>query len=1066
MKHEYIRKLQLRLLLAWGCVVLLHFLLGSCTIEEVEEDTPKVSTETDATFFLNPPVMQNLVFTENEPTKAEEESLVADEAPRTAGDSIGTKAPGALTDEEEKRLRTLWVGQFASDGALLFSHYYGEETDKDVANELALRLKVTTSPCTIYFVANTDKIRNFAGDKAAFEALTLEHSTTDDGFPIPRRCVMLGSWTGPVGRGGVTGEVTMKRVFAKITLTYSFEGTGFSFNLERIKLRNVPKTYQLFEPEGQLSDVPASYREYWDNGSNINGTIYWYLPENKAGSASGENAVQSVRDKIGTGVNRAICIDILGTAKQGNVTYKDVCFRLYPGGISPNENNMNNYTVARNSHYTIKLRLVGIDLSDKRVTVGDIPAITNPDYMTPEKGSTKSVQITARPGQSWTMQLPAWLSATISGKLFPAGGNMTYEGPALVEFKAATANPDAKERAHAFTLQIPDAKTFSIGQNPSSMNVRLSTDVTQNLAPTATTGTCFVTATAGLPFTGMIRHDGATWVTLTGNYKNQVATGTEQTFGYSITPNPSGTDWRGTAIQVQAGNIMKEIAFVQLNSALHIRDENVIGAAGVPAINSDFQTTAGLNWQLTHNMPWITLHTPTNGVVSSNDVQYIGYYVAPNPSRSQREGHFTIKVGNGIDKGDVNLQKNIKITQQGAFLNTRVDQPTIGAEKDSKGNFFFHCLAGFDYTVILPDWLVADGQTTTGRTDGNLQQFNFKTNSTNPNSAARTGRITVKAGDMEAYVDITQAGSTFGVCQSIFNRGGISDIYGWAYYLFDGMANLNLKFSATMYIPEEQHIISSLYPLAVKGTSGLTWGIRKESGDAAFSASIGGTNQTEIEATDDYQRFDLNVSGTNLSTQPRSAVFTVYQNGGDGSRNRTITITQGTNPNLIMIDQATADAYKQKTAGDTKYQPFNYDNRIPSNTAGTDRNGNSATYTVNNSFYIIEVESTQSSTRYNYTVNSAIKYCDNLVSSGKSDWRVPTHIELFAIWTKCKDNNDNASFSTLFGASLKAGIYFTSSVYATVGTVGKAHSKINMKTGAFNKDTGLTCYVRCVREVR
>lgn len=1045
MKHEHIRKLQLRLLLAWGCVVLLHFLLGSCTIEEVEEDTPKVSTETDATFFLNPPVMQNLVFTENEPTKAEEESLVADEAPRTAGDSIGTKAPGALTDEEEKRLRTLWVGQFASDGALLFSHYYGEETDKDVANELALRLKITTSPCTIYFVANTDKIRNFAGDKAAFEALTLEHSTTDDGFPIPRRCVMLGSWTGPVGRGGVTGEVTMKRVFAKITLTYSFEGTGFSFDLERIKLRNVPKTYQLFEPEGQLPDVPASYREYWDNGSNINGTIYWYLPENKAGSASGENAVQSVRDKIGTGVNRAICIDILGTAKQGNVTYKDVCFRLYPGGISPNDNNMNNYTVARNSHYTIKLRLVGIDLSDKRVTVGDIPAITNPDYMTPEKGSTKSVQITARPGQSWTMQLPAWLSATISGKLFPAGGNMTYEGPALVEFKAATANPDAKNRTHAFTLQIPDAKTFSIGQNPSSMNVRLSTDVTQNLSPIATTGTCFVTATAGLPFTGTIRHDGATWVTLTGNYKNQVATGTEQTFGYSITPNPSGTDWRGTAIQVQAGNIMKEIAFVQLNSALHIRGENVIGAAGVPAINSDFQTTAGLNWQLTHNMPWITLHTPTSGVVSSNDVQYIGYYVAPNPSRSQREGHFTIKVGNGIDKGDVNLQKNIKITQQGADMNVYTNAPSplpaAAADNIGYGFVFWDVPAGLNYTVSSEvDWITVGGATT-GISHSGEHHLNIQVNATNPNLTPRTGRIKTQVGDMVKFVDITQAGSMF----EVFTFGG--------------------QIEHSFVIPEMGGVGESL---RVVGTKGLVWTVQKtrnrDDPNNEIQAYIGTPGVQEIEATgeDQFVTFSAKAYYPDLGTGIRSGSFDVSIKGGTFSK--TVSSMQLSVKNTILIDQGIVDKFKVAAAGDVKYKPFHFDGGVTGAVVGSDLNGNSVTYKVNEP-YVIQIESNQSGTYVSYT--SAMNHCKNipLIYANEPKWRIPTLIELFAIWTTCKGSGVDASSSALFGAKLKAGAYNTSSIYSNAGVKGSLRSRLNMKSGVLSHPGDGSYYIRCVREI-
>lgn len=204
----------------------------------------------------------------------------------------------------------------------------------------------------------------------------------------------------------------------------------------------------------------------------------------------------------------------------------------------------------------------------------------------------------------------------------------------------------------------------------------------------------------------------------------------------------------------------------------------------------------------------------------------------------------------------------------------------------------------------------------------------------------------------------------------------------------------------------------------------------------------------------------MNVSGTNLSTQPRSAVFTVYQNGGDGSRNRTITITQAGKPtNVILIDQATVDDLKIAAAGNTNFKPFNY---WTDKEKEVDIHGNSATYQLDEP-YFIEVEETQSSSKYEYA--SAYKVCKNQVDIvGKEPRRIPILIELFAMWRYCKGSGSDATSSTLLGAQLKAGgVYFSTSRYGATSL--DRRSRMSMNDGKLS--SALTnSYVRCIREIK
>ena len=168
-----------------------------------------------------------------------------------------------------------------------------------------------------------------------------------------------------------------------------------------------------------------------------------------AGIVSDGNAIDSEKKKIGMGVTNATYIELTGTAVQGGVTYNNVVFRFYPG------DGMNNYNIERNYHYVMKVTLVGIDISDERITVNEIPPIeVDPGKMPAEKGGIKEVQITARPGQAWSFDLEEWLLAMIGGVAAGTGVTVSHQGPAMVTFQSVSANPKAEDRSVTFSVNV------------------------------------------------------------------------------------------------------------------------------------------------------------------------------------------------------------------------------------------------------------------------------------------------------------------------------------------------------------------------------------------------------------------------------------------------------------------------------------------------------------------------------------------------------------------------------------------------------------------------------------
>lgn len=104
---------------------------------------------------------------------------------------------------------------------------------------------------------------------------------------------MMGYWEGEVAAGGVRNiMVELTRLIAAITFTYS-TSADFTFRPTSLVLKNAPTVSQVEAPTEQLTTGGISYNTYTGTVNQTGATVYWYLPENMAGTVSGENAVDS-----------------------------------------------------------------------------------------------------------------------------------------------------------------------------------------------------------------------------------------------------------------------------------------------------------------------------------------------------------------------------------------------------------------------------------------------------------------------------------------------------------------------------------------------------------------------------------------------------------------------------------------------------------------------------------------------------------------------------------------------------------------------------------------------------
>lgn len=745
---------------------LLLLAVGACTQTEVEEGDIPVHTlkDVDAGFNLNvlassPPLTRSITFTPDG-------TIETDTLAVGVRDSVQTKAAASLTEEQENKIAGLWVGQYdVKSGDRLFNQYISSMSGTTV--NLKLKQSQKDSESCVYFVSN-------AGDLGAIDNETilkkhiLAYASTIEGLPDGNLCKMVGTWKGVVKEEGVKDiTVDMIRMVAKITFTYTIGGTDFSFKPSSVVLKNAPQSLQVEAAAAQLADM--TYKTYTGIANDTRATAYWYLPENMAGTVQGAEAVDAEKKKIGTGVENATCIELTGEAVQGGVTYGDVTFCFYPGS------DKNNYDIVRNSHYTMEVTLIGIDVSDERITVGKIPSIVvDGANMPAKKGGKKEVQITAQPGQKWVIDMPPWLSALLNDKVINSGVTISHQGPAKIEFRSVEANPKAEERKVSFEIDINGTKqTIEITQDGSTLTKGDNVSLT---AETGSEGESSFTATAGVRWQAVLSGDG--WLgwsdTNSGTSGAEAPEGAQALKVKSISTNPSAQERTGK-ITVKVGtsvgdgsytNLVENITVAQSGSTVGSSTQTVAAEASANLMSS-FTATPGLNWTASVvEGSWITLSTTSGGATTGSE--RLTYQVAVNPSSSSRNSDITVRAGDAL----VGPTGKITVTQEGAQLSVSEATKTIAATASTGNRSSFTATSGLSWNVTLAptdSWLsLTSAVSGDDNTTGKAQDITYDA-VVNPNSTSRDGTITVQAGNMSQSVTVRQSASAFSAAGATTN---------------------------------------------------------------------------------------------------------------------------------------------------------------------------------------------------------------------------------------------------------------------------------------------------------
>lgn len=988
----------------WLFVLLLLLVAGGCTQTDVEENVipPHALKDVDASFNLNvlasqPPVTRSVTFTPDG-------TIESDTLTVGVNDSVQTRASSSLTNEEENRIASLWVGQYdAATGTRLFSQYIASMSGNTV--NLKLKQSANGSNSHVYFIPNAGDLGEIANEET-LKKHTLPYASTDAGLPDGNLCKMFGIWSGPVSENGVRDiSVDLTRLLAKITFTYSI-GSDFQFTPSVVQLKNAPSLSQVEAPKAQLT-TDNRYKTYAGTASPSGATVYWYLPENMAGIVSGDNAVESDKQKTGKGVMNATCIELTGDAVQGGVTYRDVTFRFYPGS------DMNNYNILRNAHYMMTVTLVGIDVSDERISVGTIPDIeVTGENMPAKKGGEKEVQITARPGQPWVFEMPSWLSAVLDSKEIKPGATIAHQGPAKVVFKAVEANPRAESRDTTFTIKVGEKdQTITIVQDGATLTKGgdISLDAAVN-----SEGSSTFTATEGLQWSAVL-NDGDGWLgwsaTNPGTSGNEAPAGAQALNVKATTSNPSAQT-RSGKIVVKAGasrgddtydKLKQEITITQAGSTV-TGSTQTVAAVAANDLTSTFTATPGLDWTASViNGSWITLNT-TSGGPTTGSTEDISYNVAVNPTSSIRKDAITVQAGNAED----GPTGTITVTQAAASLTANVNKANLAAITDDSGTLTYQATAGLPFLITAPDWLNLTGEVSGTTTDGE-KTIEYKSK-LNLDSVENKGNISVTAGEMVKDVLVTQAGSVFEVSPTILELG-------------------KTETSGT---------------ITITGTTGLPWTITRQDGTEEISSNSDGGILSNGSNT-------LAFSATENTGGSRSAKFTIAVEGGYHSKTVEIKQAAAVTGISVRIDQSVLTSYKTIPPDMKAYPPFNADGM--NNYHGCNVNETAGTMS---GYYTIEIEKGQRPGTATYNVLK--EYCTELDKDGRG-WRLPTQIELHAMYinrAKIEGSTDASQFVLDY-------FYISNTIYNGSSAI----CRLAFKNGGFSYSTRTypDNTVRCVRDI-
>lgn len=280
---------------------------------------------------------------------------------------------------DENIVKDVWVLQFNSPGTALLQdpQYITSLSGSGGSYKLSTRFVLQAS--RVYFIANTHNSTLFTKDNATTEAKAKAESATlavasEADLASANGIPMSGSWSGrPDPMFGISGSVSLARAIAKVTFNLSAAlPAGHTFTLKSIKVKKVPKVVHYFRSNPSSTPHPATSVAWFDDYASATydealtataKTLWWYLPENMRGTGRATDQRDKTADTapLNQG-DYCTCIEVSGMYNTGVFIY-NVIYRIFLG-----EDNTKDYNLKRNTHYTVTVKIKGINTFDTRIT--------------------------------------------------------------------------------------------------------------------------------------------------------------------------------------------------------------------------------------------------------------------------------------------------------------------------------------------------------------------------------------------------------------------------------------------------------------------------------------------------------------------------------------------------------------------------------------------------------------------------------------------------------------------------------------------------------------------------
>ena len=275
-------------------------------------------------------------------------------------------------------VENLWVIQLNEAGTALLqpSIYISKVLDNRV------NLTLTDQRSMIIFIANTFDETLFSGATTAAQvaAVAKSFSTYDEFIAAPDYLSYRFKGMPDELKGN---QIKMVRSCARIDVKVEcLPSSNEVIALRSVRFCNVPKTVHFYRDPDKLDPGTTASATYPATTSgfigewkriNVEGNWYegtYYMPENGRGKGTAtrqedKTAAKALGGASGQG-NYATYIEITAAVTLADGTaFKDVKYRCYLGGDA-----VSDYTLKRNTRYTVTCTLRGVNKLDARVTVG------------------------------------------------------------------------------------------------------------------------------------------------------------------------------------------------------------------------------------------------------------------------------------------------------------------------------------------------------------------------------------------------------------------------------------------------------------------------------------------------------------------------------------------------------------------------------------------------------------------------------------------------------------------------------------------------------------------------